>query len=407
MNHLSQYQQGINGEGLMTEMSNVVRLPVRRQVRRVPLTEQRVADLKPASATTYWNDQRMACLSVRVTPAGAKSYVFTRKVRGRLVRITLGKAGGMTLSAARKAVEALNGDLARGVDIAAARRSREAADTLDDAFERFMATKDRRPRTQDDYAMLWRLHVPSSLKRKSVADVTQVDVEKLHAAIGKRARRTANKVVVLIAAIMARSGRWADNPTRGVERFEERVRTRRLSADELARLWKVLNARHGALWADFFMVMILTGARRGALCAMRWQDLDLDAGVWAVPVDWSKNKREIAVALTGTAATVLRARPRSGPWVWPSSRSASGHVTNPEKPWKAFLAEAGLQHATLHDVRRTLGSNLAKSGAAAATITKALGHVSAQSARAYVHLDTAVARKAIDKALEGITGDGT
>ena len=38
-------------------------------------------------------------------------------------------------------------------------------------------------------------------------------------------------------------------------------------------------------------------------------------------------------------------------------------------------------------------------GAAAAVISKALGHVSPQSARAYVHLDVEPARAAIDKAL--------
>ena len=78
-------------------------------------------------------------------------------------------------------------------------------------------------------------------------------------------------------------------------------------------------------------------------------------------------------------------------------------MVNPEKPWKAFLGEASIEeNITLHDVRRTLGSNLAKSGAAAATISKALGHVSPQSARAYVHLDVEPARTAIDRALEGL-----
>ena len=68
--------------------------------------------------------------------------------------------------------------------------------------------------------------------------------------------------------------------------------------------------------------------------------------------------------------------------------------------WRAFLKAAEIDEpVSLHDVRRTLGSSLAKSGAAAATISKALGHVSPQSARAYVHLDVEPARAAIEKAL--------
>jgi integrase len=253
--------------------------------------------------------------------------------------------------------------------------------------------------------MLWRLHIPDNLKRKPVAEITSHDLEHLKSRIGTKAKRTANKVIVLISAIMAKSGRRADNPALEVERFEEHVRTRRLNGEELARLWEALNGATEGLWTDFFKVLILTGARRAALCAMRWQDVDLEAGVWIVPAVWSKNKREMAIPLTAAAVNVLRRRRTErtkSPWVWPSEKARIGHVVNPEKPWRAFLRAAENNYVSLHDVRRTLGSSLANSGAAAATISKALGHVSPQSARAYVHLDVEPARPAIEKALGGV-----
>ena len=395
--------------------SNLVSFPVPKQPRsaskRVALTEQRVADLKAVGSTIYVHDERMPGLSVRVTKAGVKSYVFTKKVNGRFLRVTLGKTASMTLSAARGACSAHHGDIAKGVDIAAMRRSAKAAAsvkamTLADAYERFLTLKDRRTSTTDDYKRLWRLHLPDSLKRKPLADVTPFDVEKLKAELGRKTPRTANKVIVLLSAIMSKSGRWADNPARGVERFEEHVRTRRLNADELGRLWKELDAAEGSQWADFFKILILTGARRDALCSMRWQDLDLTSGIWIVPATWSKNRREMAIPLTNIAVAVLQRRQQdrtSSRWVWPSAEAKVGHVVNPEKPWRAFLKAADIREkASLHDVRRTLASSLAKSGAAAAVISKALGHVSAQSAKAYVHLDVEPARLAIEKALGGL-----
>jgi hypothetical protein len=252
----------------------------RRQTRgpskKVALTEQRVADLKATGSTIYVNDARMPGLSVRITKAGVKSYVFTKKVNGKFLRITLGKVDGMTLNAARTATSAHHGDIAKGVDVAAARRGTKAAAklkamTLADAYERFLTLKERRASTVKDYKMLWRLHLPDHLKRKPLADITSFDVEKLKTEVGRKTQRTANKVVVLLSAIMSKCGRWADNPARGIERFEERVRTRRLSADELARLWRALDAAEGSLWVDFFMVLIVTGARREALCSMRWR----------------------------------------------------------------------------------------------------------------------------------------
>jgi len=81
------------------------------------------------------------------------------------------------------------------------------ATTLADAYQHFLTLKDRRSSTEKDYRMLWRLHVSDSLKRKPVADITSTDIEKLKVEIGRRTRRTANKVVVLLSAIMSRAGR--------------------------------------------------------------------------------------------------------------------------------------------------------------------------------------------------------
>ena len=50
-----------------------------------------MADLKATGSTIYVNDARMPGLSVRITKAGVKSYVFTKKANGKFLRVTLGK----------------------------------------------------------------------------------------------------------------------------------------------------------------------------------------------------------------------------------------------------------------------------------------------------------------------------
>lgn len=179
----------------------------------------------------------------------------------------------------------------------------------------------------------------------------------------------------------------------------------------MSRVWRAIEGEPE--WGDFFRLLILTGARRTPFCAMRWRDLDLDAGVWTVPVEWAKSKREMAIPLSGEAVRILNTR-RSrlvaeefgdpSQWVWPSPDSATGHVVNPEKPWRRVLKAAGvIEWTTLHDVRRTLGSRLAMDGVAGATISKVLGHVSPQSLKAYAHLDVTAGREAIERALAGVT----
>ena len=353
-----------------------------------------------------------------MSAGGVKAFVFTKFKGGRLTRITLGRAGALRLDAARRATQALHGELALGVDVGAGRRqarNAQKAETMQEAFARLMASKTRRPSTLADYQYLWRLCVPAELKRKPVKDVSAVDVETIKRSLGAK-HRTANKAIVLIASIMAKSGRWADNPARGIARWQEHVRTRRLSVEELSGVWRAIESEPE--WGDFFRLLILTGARRTPFCAMRWRDLDLEAGVWTVPVEWAKSKREMAIPLSNEAVRILRARRDAvsaggGDWVWPTSdeplirrgsrASATGHVVNPEKPWRRVLKEAGItERASLHDIRRTLGSRLAMDGVAGATISKVLGHVSPQSLKHYAHLDVTAGRDAIERTLSFI-----
>jgi integrase len=120
----------------------------------------------------------------------------------------------------------------------------------------------------------------------------------------------------------------------------------------------------------------------------------------------------MAIPLTQEAVRILRVRRdnceqlrQEKEWVWPSGSSrgrasVTNHVVNPEKPWRRILKSAGVtEYATLHDIRRTLGSRLAMGNVAGATISKVLGHVSSQSLKHYLHLDTTAGREAIEQAL--------
>jgi integrase len=380
----------------------------RAPTKKIALTDDRVAKL--TGEGLHW-DKKVDGLVVRITEAGGKSYVFRRQIHGRLVNITLGKTSGLKVEDARKTALKLNGETADGKDVRAERKALRArtakkAPTLAEAFEAFKAARERRPSTVVDHEFLWG-RVPTSMKRKLVADITSDDVEAAKQIEMKAGRsRTAAKLVVFLTAILNAAGRKHDNPASDVKRPAPNRRTRRLDRDELAAFLKVLEARRGQFWPDFIAVALMTGARRAALQAMQWEDLHLDDALWTVPAEWSKNKTELAIALPTKAVEVLKARKNtaSSQWVWPSDDAASGHVSEPRKPLDRLLAEAGVKaKLSMHDLRRTVGSRLAMTGANAATISAALGHLSQASAKAYVHLTTEPVRAAIEKAL-GLEG---
>jgi len=388
-------------------MGEVLALPATRRKQepdRMAFTEQRLAKLRrPLSGARYVYDTEEPGLCVRLTPNGAV-FVFYRWHQGRPGRITIAKVGTVPLRAARHIAAGHRGDLARGVDVFTATKKDRTANTLQAAYDAHMSRPDMRRSTRADYLSLWKL-VPERLRKRPVAEIDGTDLKKLHRTIGEKHPRTANKLAALLSVLLARNGRRHDNPASEIERFKQSPRQRVLTLDELRRLRGALESEQEP-WRSYFLLAMLTGARRSALARMRWSDLDLEAATWRIPAEWSKNRKVLTVALPSEGVAVLRRLFEvrgASEWVFPSN-SATGHVQEPQKAWRRVLKRAGIEGAVLHDLRRTLGTTVAASGAGAAIISAVLGHMSAESAKSYVHLSAEMARTAVEDAARRISG---
>jgi len=144
----------------------------------------------------------------------------------------------------------------------------------------------------------------------------------------------------------------------------------------------------------------LTGARRANLLAMGWEDVNLDTGLWRIPGEVAKAGEVIVIPLVQQAVDILRRRLQSSggsPWVFPA-QSKSGHLIDPNAHWRRILKRAGLQDLRIHDLRRSLGSWQAITGAPLLTIGKSLGHSSIQSTMVYARLNTATVRESVERA---------
>jgi integrase len=123
--------------------------------------------------------------------------------------------------------------------------------------------------------------------------------------------------------------------------------------------------------------------------------------VWRIPAGRSKNHRTVAIALSADAVEILNKRHRergTSPWIFPSPASAAKqkHLVEVRRAWARICASAGLAGVIVHDIRRSVGTMVASSGAGAAIIAAVLGHADQRSARAYVHLSAEMARAAIE-----------
>ena len=148
---------------------------------------------------------------------------------------------------------------------------------------------------------------------------------------------------------------------------------------------------------DYFLLSLLTGARRANVLSMQWKDVNLKHGKWRIKE--MKSGTPQTITLSPEAVDVLQNRKPSEPttFVFPGDGS-SGHLIDPKKGWKRIIERAGIDDLRIHDLRRTLGSWQAKTGASLAIIGKSLNYKNQNSTAIYARLDLDPVRDSVNTA---------
>jgi integrase len=205
---------------------------------------------------------------------------------------------------------------------------------------------------------------------------------------GIQANKTLTRLRTLFAWAVAQGLVDAD-PSAGVlRRGRETARERVLSDSEMIWLWRGCEAI-GWPYGAIFKLMLLTAQREGEVAGMCWSELDLGECQWTIPWERTKNDREHIVHLSALAVEIIEGLPRlGGPFVFPSR--AAVPVASFSKPKRrldtAMTAQLheGLKGEsagevtpwTLHDIRRTSTSTMARLGIAPHVADRVLNHTS-------------------------------
>lgn len=402
---------------------------VREESPVLSLTEARVRDLEPPPAGSgrrdVYRDSRTPGLILRVTETGVKSWLLYRRIGGRPRRVTIGRWPAVTVDGARSAVHEMLGEIVKGSNPADARHQVKNETTFGEVFTAYLEHAKGHKRTwQQDQEKYNRRLKPWA--NRPLSSITRADVAKLHAQVGGatgkadtsgRKRKggnskggghyAANRLLALLSTVynFARDvlGYKGDNPARGVKRFREQSRDRFLRAGEIAAFWQALESA-GEPWKDLFKLALLTGARKSNVQAMRWADLELDRGLWRIPGELSKNGDPLIVVLAPAAVEILRERWKcheESEYVFPSW-GKGGHVATTAKAWCEILQAARLADLRIHDLRRTLASWQAATGASLSIIGRTLGHRSIQATQVYARLDIEPVRESVETATAAI-----
>jgi integrase len=219
---------------------------------------------------------------------------------------------------------------------------------------------------------------------------------------------TAGRTVGLLGAIFTYAVNEKlrnDNPVRGVIRYEDGKRERRLSTDEYIALGAGLAKAKADGLNEYGIKAVrfiaLSGWRRGEVVSLKWADIDrASRSATLGDTKTGRSLRPLSHALIDLLNTVTART--SNPYVFPAS-SGEGKIGGLPKYWNEIRAKAGLPpDITPHVLRHSFASVASDEKLSEATIGALLGHKSATITGRYTHNADAVLLKAADDVADTI-----
>jgi integrase len=348
------------------------------------LTAKAVEAIKPARARKEIPDALLPGLYLVVQPSGAKSWAVRYRRGGRPRKLTLGPHPALDLKAARELGAKALRSVAEGRDPASEKQARPVhPDSIEDVVARFIEKHIRRnyrPKPAKEAERLLRVHVLRAWRGRTIGEITRRDArEMLDRIVEAGAPVAANRVHSITRKLFG----WAveheiiaASPMAGLKApAVEKSRDRVLTDDELCRVWNAAGQIGDPIYGAVVRVLILTGQRRGEVAGMEQAELDLEGRLWSLPKERTKNARAHDVPLSPQAIAVINNVPRTSErFVFSFNDKAP--INGFGWPKERLDALCGFSDWTLHDIRRTVTSGMARLGISLPVIEKVLNHAS-------------------------------
>lgn len=341
--------------------------------RTMQLTEARIAGLRINKAGPYWvwdhgNDAQRG-LAVMVLPSGRKTYTAHFNYPNQKTRsMAIGTVGEVSLEAARKRTAEIRVKAKLGLDPRADDPTRSLTfGELVKVWHEREQTGRKANVSADATRKLVEFHTKAKFWNRPTGTIRYQELDDLLTVLrdDKKQGATAARLFSHLASIFkwaVTTRRLAANPMQGmpppckVQRREFDWFKAPRSDEVLRDLWQLA----GELGGDaekFIKLLVLTGKRRGAVQAMRWEHIvqDDDGWYWNPPQHlFSKQKRFSPIPLPKLAQRILGKRPEDSGRVMNMPESRVQPLLNqvrkkleadpdPQKRFEAFLWH-GIRH---------------------------------------------------------------
>lgn len=334
---------------------------------------------------------------VRVTAGGAKSFIINYRIKGREYRYTLGAYPDWSALRAVREARNLRQRIDRGENPLMDRVPVPTTETVGGLLGQFVeryAEKEAKLRSAVSIKRAFDQLVKPSIGKIGIYELRRSDIARMLDEIAdERGPVMADQTLAYLRKAFnwytGKDDQFNSPIVRGMARTKprERQRTRVLSDEEVRILWPLLGEA-GAFGA-LAKTLLLTAQRRDEVAQMSRKEIGSD-GIWTIPAERYKTKRPNFVPLSKTALAVIAAQTKHDDcdYVFPSRAKTpySGFGKSKAKLDKAVLAAMKKQakkgakvepipNWTLHDLRRTAKTLMARAGVRPDISERVLGHV--------------------------------
>jgi integrase len=365
---------------------------------KVKFTAERVASFQcePGKQQSILWDAKTPGLGLRVTAAGARSFIFETRLEGKTLRITIGDVRTWTVVKAQAEATRYKADTDRGIDPRQVRaehlatqaeaRASAAADELRDSITLAAVwsvyVAERTPHWGEHQISAHRKIIQAGGEKRKrspkltepgplaslagirLVDLTSARVEawaKLEALARPSSGRLAMRLLKACLNWCAVHPNYAavvtTNAAKSAKARETlgkpKVKHDLLQREQLAAWFEAVRRIGNPVIAAYLQTLLLVGARREEVAGLRWDDIDFQ---WGSMKLGDKVEDFRMVPLTPYVSHLLAALPRRNEWVFSSPSAESGRLAEPRIAHNEAVAAAGLPHLTLHGLRRSFAT---------------------------------------------------
>ncbi|ASZ13269.1 site-specific integrase [Chitinophaga pendula] len=361
-------------------------------------------------------DAKTPSLCLIVYPSNAKTFFLYRNVKGRPKRIKIGRYPDLSVENARKEAARLNGLIALGRDPHEERKAERKEMTFYELYEtyhnQYLVPFNKKNINQDRKRL--EQHFFPFYGNHKASTITPEKIRQRHAEIGLKSKSSANRVIEIISPVFnfgRKIGAYnANNPCSALTKFKKTSRDRFLSTEELTSFFTALQSEE-QLYQDYFSLLLFTGVRKSNQLSMRYAAVDFILSRWRLSDAQTKNGEVNIIYLPKPALEILKRRMEENKksetpslFVFPGS-GKMGHLKDPKKSFQRIRDRMKVQDIRIHDLRRTLGSYMAITGASLPIIGGALNHKSQDSTEIYARLSQTPIDNAVNKAVNVMIGN--